>query len=96
MAYQLQSGMQFTQSSGYVGFEPVQERRYKVLDSLDFGVLKPDFDKDFLAYCRSHQVGYILMGPGTPPSLVAAIGALGHRLINRIQILADASFTSAR
>jgi len=77
MAYQLQSGMQFTQSSGYVGFEPVQERRYKVLDSLDFGVLKPDFDKDFLAYCRSHQVGYILMGPGTPASLVAAIGALG-------------------
>ncbi len=77
MAYQLQSGMRFTQSRGYVGFEPVPERRYSVLDSLDFGNLAPNFGNDFSAYCASHHVGYILMAPGTPPSLIPAIAALG-------------------
>ncbi len=77
MAYQLQAGMRFTQSGGYVGFEPVPERRYRALDGLNFGNLEPDFGKDLAAYCASHLVGYILMGPGTPPSLLPAIAALG-------------------
>ncbi len=51
MAYQLQSGMRFTQSSGYVGFEPVPERRYRALDGLDLGNLEPGFGRDLAGYC---------------------------------------------
>jgi hypothetical protein len=50
--------------------------------------------KAFLAYANAYRRNLVALGlkgvSERPPRL------LGHRLINRIQILADASFTSAR
>ncbi len=73
IAWQLDADMQFTQSGGYVGFVPLSETHWGVIG---YGPAGPGFGKDFTIYCAAHRVNGVLIGPGTPSSLIAAIHAL--------------------
>jgi len=77
MAWQLEAKLNFTQAEGYVGFRPLREQKSGVLDEIYAGPPKPDFGTVFPAFCAAHRVGYILIGPGTPVSVVDAIAGLG-------------------
>lgn len=83
LIWQWQSGMAFTQSGGYVGFPPRSawdwtrsEWNWPVLQNLYAGIGGPNFDNDISAFCVTHKVSAILMGPGTPAPLAAAVEAL--------------------
>ena len=75
MAWQLDAGMTFTQSGGYVGFTPKGETGWAALDDLSQNAVSPGFKNSVTAYCATHRVNYILVGPGTPASLISAINA---------------------
>ena len=77
MGWQLDAGLRFTQSGGYVGFAPYGERGWRVLADLAAGTAGPDFGNDLAAFCATHRVDYILIGPGTPATQTAAIAAQG-------------------
>jgi len=76
LLWQWQSGMRFTQSGGYVGFTPRWAWNWPVVMSLYTGKAGPRFENDLSGFCVSHRVSAILVGPGTPAALVAAISAL--------------------
>lgn len=76
MIWQWQSGMLFTQSGGYVGWTPESESAWPVLYNLYTGTGGPSFENDISGYCVSHHVSAILVGPGTPGALAAAVDAL--------------------
>lgn len=77
MGWQLDAGLGFTQSGGYVGFDPVSVRQWHdLLMSLDLGTPQADFAAALTAYCKTHGVDFVLEGPGTPPALVSAISTL--------------------
>ena len=77
LAWQLDAGMGFTQSGGYVGFTPRRETTWDSVGALTKGIVVPSFGIDLTAFCVMHRVDFILLGPGTPPALAAAIAALG-------------------
>lgn len=89
MAWQLDSRMAFTQSEGYVGFRPASQKDWQFLDELDIAPPKLDFFRMFSAYCAAKKVTYILIGPGTPPAIIAAVEHLGwpHQLDHGIEIV---------
>jgi hypothetical protein len=77
LLWQLQSGMRFTQSDGYVGFTPrLESLNWPVVENLTSGAAGPHFKNDLSGFCVSHRVSAILVGPDTPAPLVAAISAL--------------------
>jgi hypothetical protein len=77
LLWQWQSGMRFTQSGGYVGFTPLLEvENWPVVSCLFTGKAGPSFESDLSGFCVAHRVSAILVGPGTPDTLVAAISAL--------------------
>ncbi len=83
LIWQWQSGMAFTQSGGYVGFLPQSAWNWSeskfiwpVLQNLYAGTGGPNFENDISGFCVAHNVSAILMGPGTPAPLAAAIEAL--------------------
>jgi hypothetical protein len=76
LLWQLQSGMRFTQSGGYVGFTPQSAWNWPVVLNLYTGTGGPNFENDLSGFCVSHRVSAILVGPDTPAALVAAISAL--------------------
>jgi hypothetical protein len=75
-AWQLDAGMQFTQSGGYTGFFPKAEQNFPVVPELLNGIPSAGFANDLSAFCALHHVDDILIGPGTPPPLITAINAL--------------------
>ncbi len=77
MAWQLDTGLGLTQSGGYLTFMPSEEWRWPVVQALYDGNPSAMFRDDLISYCVSHQVDFILTGPGTPPRLQTAISALG-------------------
>ncbi len=78
IAWQLNAGLSFTQTNGYVGFLPKSELKWNDLTGfMAGGPPIPDFGAAFMAYCAAHRVEYILIGPATPPLVVRAIEALG-------------------
>jgi hypothetical protein len=77
MAWQLDAGMGFTQSGGYTGFVPPSEWSFAILNDLLLGTTGPDFSNDLTAFCATHGVDHILIGPGTSAPLITAITALG-------------------
>jgi hypothetical protein len=77
LLWQWQSGMRFTQSGGYVGFVPQFEAgNWPAITYLFTGAVGPSFESDLSGFCVAHRVSAILVGPGTPATLVAAISAL--------------------
>ncbi len=76
MAWQLDAGMSFTQTGGYVGLDPYSERGNAVLHELLFDSPTPNFGNDLKALCATHHVDYVLLGPGTPLDLAAAMNGL--------------------
>lgn len=76
VAWQIDAKMQFRQVFGYVGFRPDNEREwFGLLGDLASGSTNPNFGNDLAAFCASHKVNYILIGPGTPNALITAIAA---------------------
>ena len=77
LLWQWQSGMRFTQSGGYIGFTPLSEaQNWPVVTNLYTGTAGPSFENDLSGFCVAHRVSAILVGPGTPAALSAAISAL--------------------
>ena len=76
MIWQLQSGMRFTQSGGNIGYPPQAEWAWPILRNFYLGVGGPSFENDISSFCSSHRVSAILVGPGTPAPLAAAVEAL--------------------
>ena len=76
LIWQVESGMRFTQSGGYIGIPPPAEQVWRILHNFYAGVGGPSFEGDISAFCVSHQVSAILVGPGTPAPLAAAVEAL--------------------
>jgi hypothetical protein len=74
--WQVQSGMTFTQSGGYLGMVPESEWRWVVLGSLFHQTAMPDFAKDLVAFCAAHRVSAVLLCPGASQNLVDAMHAL--------------------
>jgi hypothetical protein len=89
MAWQIDAGLGFTQAAGYVGFAPMREMKWGMTVQLALGPPAPNFATVFQAYCRAHRVDDILIGPGTPGSIVSAINALGwpSRMDDGIEIV---------
>lgn len=77
MAWQIDSGMSFTQTGGYIGFPPKSNITFDALGELYSGQPGPQFASDFSSYCAHELVDDILVGPGTPRALVAQIEKLG-------------------
>ncbi len=73
LIWQWQSGMAFSQSGGYVGFTPPAELKWPVLNNFFAGTGGPSFDSDISAFCGTHEVSAILVAPGTPAPLAAAV-----------------------
>ena len=79
LAWQIDGGMQFTQSGGYVGYTPRREASWAFLGQLAGGAPGPTFGNDLAAFCDMHGVDHVLVGPTTPAALVAALAGLGWR-----------------
>lgn len=75
MGWQVDTDMALTQAAGYLGPDPQQEDG-DMLNELRHGELSPDFKNHLQAFCLSHNVDYILIGPKTPASLTNAISSL--------------------
>jgi len=88
MAWQVDAGMGFTQAEGYVGYVLNPELKWGFLDELIWND-DPGFGAKFQAFCAAHKVDYVLIGPGTPPGITAAIEALGwpHHMDSGIEIV---------
>jgi hypothetical protein len=80
--WQLDSGMTFRQSGGYLGTVPVSEWKWPILGTLFLRTVKPDFASDLLQYCISHHVSAVLLCPGAAQNLVDAIHTLHWPAIN--------------
>lgn len=77
LLWQWQSGMHFTQSGGYPDFAPrLESLNWPVVTNLLIGTAGPHFENDLWEFCVAHRVSAILVGPGAPAALVAAISAL--------------------
>ena len=76
LAWQLDAGMLFKLATAYVGVAPRREWSWSIPHELGSGSVFPHFVNDLTAFCATHQVNYILIGPGTPEHEVAAIDAL--------------------
>jgi hypothetical protein len=73
--WQVQSGMAFTQTGGYLGYIPRHEAASKVVDDLINGEAEVDFAGAIPGFCARHRVDDILVGPGAEPALLAAVEA---------------------
>jgi hypothetical protein len=70
---QWQSGMCFTQSGGYLCYPPESEWAWPAVRALETSSAGPSFENDITAFCITHHVSAILVGPGTPTPIAAAI-----------------------
>lgn len=89
-AWQLGSGLGFTQTNGYVGLQPVSERQWSDLAGYFAGGAAPsNFPARLAAFCAAHRLDYILAGPGAPRDVIGAIENLGwpHHMDNGIEII---------
>jgi hypothetical protein len=81
MAWQAESHMAFTQSSGYVGSEPSDESSdwplYLLTVASGNAAIAPDFGANLVLFCSSHRISYIVMSNQAPPQLVSAVEARG-------------------
>jgi hypothetical protein len=73
LIWQWQSGMAFTQSGGYLCYPPKTELAWPAMQALQTGLVGPGFENDITALCITHHVSAILVEPGTPTPLAAAI-----------------------
>jgi hypothetical protein len=76
MLWQVQSGMNFTQSGGYIGPTPASASSWPILDSLWNETVNPSFANDLTGFCVAHKVSALLLCPGTSQALVHAVHAL--------------------
>jgi hypothetical protein len=74
--WQVDSGMTFRQSDGYLGMVPVSQWKWPIPGSLFLRTVKPDFASDLVQYCVSHHISAVLLCPGAAQNLVEAIHAL--------------------
>lgn len=77
--WQIESGMQFTQSGGYLGYTPYHEALLPAMTDLYQGVPDPYFKQEFVTLCATHGIDFILIAPGAEPNLVAAVLAEGWK-----------------
>ncbi len=73
--FQMQAGMSFTQTGGYLGYVPRHEASQQVVDDLVNGVADPNFNNQFPTFCASHKLNEILITPDAEPALAAAVTA---------------------
>jgi hypothetical protein len=73
LIWQWQSGMRFTQSGGNLCYPPKSELAWSAVHALETGPAGPGFEDDITAFCITHHVSAILVGPGTPTPVAAAI-----------------------
>jgi hypothetical protein len=76
LIWQWQSGMRFTQSGGYLCYPPKSELAWPAVHAFETGSAGPGFENDVTAFCITHHVSAILVEPGTPTPLAAAIEGL--------------------
>jgi hypothetical protein len=82
MAWQVDAGMSFTQSSGYVGSQPASEQALPAIAEINqasagMTPIPADFAANLAAYCASHRIDDILLATDAPPSLYRAVESLG-------------------
>lgn len=74
--YQYASGMEFTQTGGYVGFIPKDFANNRTIKALMSGTLPPDFAELFKHFCITNQASKIVYSiQQTSPQLVAIISS---------------------
>ncbi|HVX57317.1 MAG TPA: hypothetical protein VHA37_06295, partial [Candidatus Saccharimonadales bacterium] len=78
MYWQVQSGMAFTQSGGYLGYVPraFAIHRWPVVGELLSRTPGPDFAQHLTAFCLAHHVDAVLATPGSSAALVDALRAM--------------------
>ncbi|HUD10516.1 MAG TPA: hypothetical protein VMR28_02465 [Candidatus Saccharimonadales bacterium] len=77
--YQYTSGMEFTQTGGYIGFIPPDQLSNPVIYSFYTNVLPPDYTQQLAAYCHDNHVAEIIYANNTSPVLIRAINNLGWK-----------------
>src|SRR5271165_3151537 len=80
--WQVESGMTFTQSGGYLGMVPDSEWSWPILGSLFHQTAMPNFPTDLARFCAAHKVSAVLLCPGASQNLVDAVHALHWPTIN--------------
>jgi hypothetical protein len=73
MAWQLNTGMQFSQSGGYVGFTPRREASLDIISELFSNAAGPGFAGELSAYCATHGVQYLVVTPTASQSIRTAL-----------------------
>jgi hypothetical protein len=68
--------MSFTQAGGYLGTVPESEAALPAVRDLYHGWPDTGFKENLTTFCRSHRVTAIVIGPGTPEPLAAALEQL--------------------
>jgi hypothetical protein len=87
--WQIEAGMQFTQSGGYLGYSPHHESLLPAMTDLYQGQPDPYFKQEFVRLCATHGIQFVLIAPGAEPKMVAAILAEGwtRRVEDQVTII---------
>jgi hypothetical protein len=74
--WQAENQFGFLQTGGYLGFPPRSMQSYPAALELFGGVEVRRLTVDLSAFCAATHTQFIVVGPGTPPSLQADIAGL--------------------
>jgi hypothetical protein len=89
LAWQIDSGMAFTESVVYAGRPPPRDAGLPLLDELLGSVPGPNFGRELTDFCTANRVTEIFLGPATLPALTKGVEALGwpRRYVGEIEIV---------
>ncbi len=74
--WQAETHFGFLETGGYLGFPPRRMQQYKAVDELFSGSYTASLSTDIGDFCEATQTQFIVAGPGTTPTLRAAIERL--------------------
>jgi hypothetical protein len=74
--WQEEAGFSFDQTGGYLGFPPAAMQRFPAVQELFNNVQGPDFLTDLREFCQQTATQYVVAGPGTSDSMMAALDRL--------------------
>jgi len=86
--WQEESGFSFSQTGGYLGLTPAGMRDIPAVAALYDNQQGPGFLADFANFCSQTGTEFVVAGPGTPGSLLAALDRLAwpHRRVEDADI----------
>jgi hypothetical protein len=75
--WQVENKFGFRQTAGYVGYPPAPMQRFGAVLELFGGTVKSGLGGQIAQFAQATRTGFIVIGPGTKPAVIAAIRSLG-------------------